>query len=213
VKIFLDTGDMEEINKWKTMGVIDGLTTNPTILKKQHSDLSLFAQLLSPMPVSLEVTTDDLDLMIEQGKKLFEYSPNVRVKIPVQNSLGQITYLVIKQLEQNYNVRVNATAVMSFGQVMLAAKAGATYISIFWGRIGNEGGNAQKVVCDSVDWLKYWNYKSEIIVGSIHTVDDVLQVANCKAHIITIPPNILTQVVENEGTKKVVKQFIEDSKK
>lgn len=96
-------------------------------------------------------------------------------------------YGVIRQLESE-GIKVNATVAMSLGQVILAAKAGATYISIFAGRIGDEGGDASQVIKNSVEWLERWKYKSKIIVGSIRSVADILQAATAGAHIITIFP-------------------------
>jgi transaldolase len=209
MKIFLDTADMNEIVKWSS--IIDGVTTNPTILKKQHLDLKKFADTLFPMPVSLEVTTDDLSEMLQQAQYISDLSPNVVVKIPVENQYGQPTYTVIKQLERS-GIRVNATAVMSFGQVMLAAKVGATYISIFAGRIGDEGGFPEAVISQSVEWLRRWEYRNQIIVGSIRSVGDVLRAATAGAHIITIPPDILAKMADHKYTRETVRQFIEDSK-
>jgi len=96
---------------------------------------------------------------------------------------------------------------------MLAAKAGATYISIFAGRVGDEGGDAAQVIRNSVEWLERWKFKSRIIVGSIRSVGDVLQAAMAGAHIITIPPQFLNKMADHKYTRDTVRQFITDAQK
>lgn len=211
MKIFLDTSNMEEIRKYREMGIIDGVTTNPSILLKNKVDLGDFARFVYPMPVSLEVTTNDLDEMIVQAQTLYALGRNVVVKIPQENQDGVPCYKVINELEPR--IPVNATVAMSFSQVIFSAKAGATYISIFAGRVGDEGGDVFKVISDSVKWLKRWSYTSEIIIGSIRSVADVLLAVNAGAHIITIPPDIMKKMADHKYTRATVKQFIEDSRK
>jgi transaldolase len=212
MKIFLDTANLKEINKYLEMGIIDGVTTNPTILLKDKVDLGDFAKFIMPYPVSLEVTTNDLNEMIKQALILRDLSPNVVIKIPQENQFGEPCYKVIHDLE-SAGVRVNATVAMSFGQVIFSAKAKATYISIFAGRLGDEGGNASEVIGESVDWLENWGYSSQIIVGSIRSVADVLQAVNAGAHIITIPPDIMKKMADHRYTRETVKQFVEDANK
>jgi transaldolase len=170
------------------------------------------ATLIHPRPVSVEVTTNDLDEMVTQAQKLASWAPNINVKIPQITPGGTPCYGVIKQLE-NEGIKVNATIALSLGQVMLAAKAGATYISIFAGRIGDEGGNAPQVIKDSVEWLERWKYRNKIIVGSIRSVADVLNAAKAGAHIITIPPQFLTQMVDHRYTRAIVERFTNDANK
>lgn len=211
MKIFLDTADLQEIKKYRDMGIIDGVTTNPTILSKFHTTIEELICYSFPMPLSLEVTTNVLEEMITQAKQLHEDGGNVVVKIPVENQFGIPCYGVIHELELK-GVKVNATVCLSFGQVMLAAKAGATYISIFAGRIGDEGGNPNLIIEESVAWLKRWDYKSEIIVGSIRSVRDVLESAMAGAHIITIPPEFLAKIGDNKMSRETVRQFMVDAK-
>jgi len=102
---------------------------------------------------------------------------------------------------------------MSLGQVILAAKAGATYVSIFAGRVADEGGNAPEVIKNSADWLEHWKYKSKLIVGSIRSVGDILSAAMAGAHIITIPPPFLTKMADHKYTRATVEQFVNDARK
>ncbi len=215
MKIFLDTADVVEIRKWHDMGVIDGVTTNPSIMLKDHVlDMEAGAKeittLLAPLPMSVEVTTNDPDEMLVQARAFASWAPNVVVKIPHITANGTPCYGVIKTLEHE-EIRVNATAAMSMGQVILAAKAGATYISIFYGRVADEGGDAAAVIRDSVSWLERWGFKSEIIVGSIRSVGDILSAAKAGAHVVTIPPQFLGKMADHKYTRETVRQFVADA--
>ena len=217
MEIFVDSADIAEIEKWFNMGVVDGVTTNPSIMFKDgvydaEAGAKEIAALVNPCPASIEVTTNDLDEMLSQARTFASWAPNIAVKIPQINQDGTPCYGVIRQLETE-EIKVNATVAMSLGQVMLAAKAGATYISIFAGRISDEGGNAPEVIGTSVDWLERWKYKSKIIVGSIRGVIDIQQAAVAGAHIITIPPQFLSKMADHKYSRNTVKQFIDDAQK
>jgi transaldolase len=160
----------------------------------------------------VEVTTNDLNEMVTQAQEFARWAPNIVVKIPQINQNGVPCYGAIRQLESE-GIKVNATIAMSLGQVILAAKAGATYISIFAGRVADEGGDAPQLIKDAVDWLERWKYKSEIIVGSIRGAIDIQQAAVAGAHIITIPPQFLNRMADHKYTRATVEQFITDAKK
>lgn len=210
MQIFLDTANVKEIKKYLEMGVIDGVTTNPSILLKDGTPMKDVVDVVGDLPLSLEVTTNNLDEMMKQAYSLSKLSKNIAVKIPVENQDGVPCYGIIHELECE-GIKVNATVCMSFGQVILAAKAGATYISIFAGRVGDEGGDSNKVISDSVQWLEKWKYKSKIIVGSIRSVADVLGAVKVGAHIMTIPPDILAKMGDHRYTRETVKQFVGDA--
>lgn len=217
MEIFIDSANTTEIEKWLKMGVVDGITTNPSILLKDgfydaEAGAKEIAALVSPRPVSVEVTTNDLDEMIIQARKFASWASNIVIKIPQVNQDGVPCYGVINQLESE-GIKVNATVAMSLGQVIFAAKAGATYISIFAGRLGDEGGNAFDVIANSVEWLERWEYKSKIIVGSIRSVPDILQSAIAGAHIITIPPEFLTRMADHKYSRDTVRQFVTDAQR
>lgn len=217
MEIFIDSANVTEIGKWLNMGVIDGVTTNPSIMLKDgvydaESGAREIATLVSPMPVSVEVTTNDLDEMLDQARRFASWGSNIVIKIPQINQDGVPCYGVIKKLE-NEGIRVNATAALSFGQVILAAKAGATYISIFAGRVSDEGGNAPELIGISVEWLERYQYQSRIIVGSIRSVGDILSAATAGAHIITIPPEFLGRMADHKYTRDTVRQFVSDARK
>ncbi|MEE8471074.1 MAG: transaldolase family protein, partial [Dehalococcoidia bacterium] len=216
-KIFLDTADITEIRQWFDMGVIDGVTTNPSIMLKDRildieAGTKEITALLAPLPLSVEVTTNDLEEMLIQARGFASWAPNIVVKIPQITADGTPCYGVIKALEAE-DIRVNATVAMSLGQVILAAKAGATYISLFYGRIADEGGDAAAVIRDSVSWLGHWGFKSEIIVGSIRSVGDILGAAKAGAHVVTIAPQFLGKMADHKYTRETVRQFIADADK
>jgi transaldolase len=217
MEIFIDSASVSEIEKWLDMGVIDGVTTNPSIMLKDgiyniETGAKEIASLVEPYPVSVEVTTNDLDEMKTQAQRFASWAPNIVIKIPQVTQDGLPCYGVIRQLETE-GIKVNATVAMSVGQVILAAKAGATYISIFTGRVADEGGNAPEVIANAADWLERWQYKSKIIVGSIRSVGDILSAALAGAHIITIPPPFLSKMADHKYTRATVKQFIDDARK
>ena len=216
MKIFLDTANVDEISKWLNFGVLDGVTTNPSILLKEGgSDMEgrvrEIANLINPKPLSVEVFTNDPDEMIQQANIFAGWSPNIVVKIPVLNEHGTPCFGVVNTLEQS-GIRVNMTACLSFGQMAMGAKAGASYISIFSGRVSDEGNDSTKLIQESVNWLAHWNYPSEIIVGSIREAINIQDAAMAKAHIITTPPQFLLKWVDHYYTRATVRTFNEDAK-
>lgn len=217
MKIFIDSANLSEIQKWLEMGLVDGVTTNPSIMLKDGiyditSGAKKIARLIDPRPLSVEVTTDDIPQMLSQAHKLASIAPNVIIKIPQVTRKGLPCYGVIRQLEKE-GIKVNATIAMSFGQVILAAKSGATYISIFAGRVGDEGGDAAQLIADSAGWLERWGYESKIIVGSIRCVADILSAALAGAHVITIPPQFLNLMADHKYSRATVEQFLNDAAK
>src|SRR5215470_13783273 len=150
--IFLDTADVEEINRFHRMGLIRGVTTNPTILLKQHVDGGMtglearakeIASLISPLPVSVEVTTNDRNRALAQAQTFAGWANNIVVKVTVHGPEGELENMeLIHELETRHNIRVNVTAMMSAQQCLLAALAGATYVSIFAGRVNDMGYSA-----------------------------------------------------------------------
>lgn len=215
MEIFVDSADVDEIQKWLNMGVGDGVTTNPSIMLKDglydiQRGVKYIASLIYPRPVSVEVTTNDLNGMVGQAHEFASWAPNIVVKIPQETQDGILCYGVMRQLETE-GVKVNATAALSLGQVILAAKSGATYVSVFAGRVGDEGGNPVEIIRQSVEWLEHWQCKSRLIVGSIRSVADILQAAMAWAHVITVPPQFLAKLGDHKYSRDTVRQFISDA--
>jgi transaldolase len=217
MQIFIDTADIQQIEAWLAQGVIDGATTNPSIiLKDGMTDLKTGAlavsKLLGDRPLSVEVTSNDQETMVEQGRAFATWAPNIVVKIPIVNEFGQSCLGVIHSLSQG-GVAVNATAILSFNQAMLAAKAGARYVSIFAGRVADEGGDPCVVIRNVRTWLDDWALPARIIVGSVRSVMDIQNAALAGAHIVTIPPQFLPQMVDHRYTRETVRQFMQDAEK
>lgn len=215
MQIFLDSADVRQIETWLDQGVVDGVTTNPSIMLKDGiTDLRLGAlricKLLGNRPLSVEVTTNEHEVMLSQGREFATWAPNIVVKIPVINEWGASCLGVIRSLNSE-GISVNATAILSFNQALLAAKAGATYVSIFAGRVADEGNDPAVVIRNVRHWLDEWECSARIIVGSIRTVMDIQSAAMAGAHIITIPPQFLPKMVDHRYTRETVRQFVQDA--
>jgi len=217
MKIFLDSADYGEIERWLRQGLVDGVTTNPSIIYKDgmydvEEGARRLCALLGHRPLSVEVTTNDHAEMLAQGRTFARWAPNVVVKIPVVNEHGESCLGVVNTLSRE-GIAVNSTAILSFNQAILAAKAGATYVSIFAGRIADEGQDPGVVIRHVRHWLDQWNCPARIIVGSIRSVMDVQNAALAGAHIITIPPQFLPKMLDHKYSRETVRQFNRDAAK
>ena len=217
MQIFIDSADVTQIEGWLAQGVVDGATTNPSIMFKDGvADLEegarKLAKLLGDRPLSVEVTTNDRETMLKQARDFATCARNIVVKIPIVNEHGESCLGVIHQLTQE-GIGVNATAMLSFNQAILASKAGATYVSIFAGRVADEGNDPAVVIRNVRTWLDQWDSTTRIIVGSIRTVMDIQNAALAGAHIITIPPQFLPKMVDHRYTRETVRQFVQDAQK
>jgi transaldolase len=217
MQIYLDSADRREIERWTREGIVDGVTTNPSILlgdgvfDLEEGGRSL-ARILGDRPLSVEVTTDDPAQMLVQGRELAKLAANVVVKIPITSASGESTLAAMHALSKD-GIAVNATAILSFNQAMLAAKAGAAYVSIFAGRIADEGHDPSQVIRQVRGWLDDWGYAAKIIVGSIRTVMDIQTAALAGAHIITIPPKFLPKMLDHKYSRETVAQFNRDAQR
>jgi len=215
MQIFVDSADLAEIEHWLRQGVVDGVTTNPSIMLKDgvrdvEARARQLCQLVDDRPVSIEVTTNDPKEMLEQARICAQWARNVVIKIPVITENGQSCLEVVKTLTRE-DIAVNCTALLSFNQAILAAKAGATYVSLFAGRIADEGGDAGLVVSNVREWLDKWTYHSRIIVGSIRSAIDVQNAALAGAHVVTVPPQFLAKMIDHRYTRETVRQFNQDA--
>ena len=214
MEIFADTADVREIQTWLDFGVLDGATTNPSIMLaggeyELRAGAIKIAELLGDRPLSVEVVTDDPEEMYRQAIEMSRWAPNIVVKIPIITTQGEPCLGVISKLADD-GVKVNATACLSFNQAMLAAKAGATYISLFAGRISDEGASAYEVVRNIATWLKAWHMPNKIIVGSIRETVNVQDASLAGAHVVTVPPKFLWQMIDHKYSRFTVAQFLAD---
>lgn len=214
MEIFADTADVREIKTWLDFGVLDGVTTNPSIMLaggeyQLREGAIKIARLLGDRPLSVEVVTDDREEMQRQATEMASWASNIVVKIPIITTQGEPCLGVIACLAKD-SVKVNATACLSFNQAMLAAKAGATYVSLFAGRISDEGADASEAVRRTAMWLQAWHMPTKIIVGSIRETVNVQDAALAGAHVVTVPPKFLWQMIDHKYSRFTVAQFLAD---
>jgi len=211
VEIFLDTASIKEIKEILPWGLISGITTNQKIFlaEKGCNFKDRVQEILSLVngPLSIELTrTDGTDEeMIKEALEYSRWSPkNIAIKVPMfGNGRG---LKIISQLRRR-RVKTNATALISVNQVMLAAKAGATYASIFFNRVKDAGEDAERAVRESRALLDRMGSPTKIIVGSIRRPEDVAQAAVAGTHVITIPYKILTQMPYHKKTEETIAEF------
>jgi transaldolase len=221
--IFLDTADLNEIKRFHRMGILRGVTTNPTILLKQgvtggmrelEARAKEIASLIAPLPLSVEVTTNDPARALDQAKTFAGWADNIAVKITVHGPAGELDNMeLIHDLETAHDIRVNVTAMMSAQQCFLAALAGATYVSIFGGRVNNMGYNACGEIARLRKLLDQFQLKSQIIVGSTREVLNVIEWLEAGAHIVTVLPNLLEGMLVHPYSKETVEMFLRDGAK
>ncbi len=217
MQVFVDSADPKQIEHWLQQGVVDGVTTNPSIMFKDgvtdiEEGARNLAALLGDRPLSVEVTTNDTLTMLEQARQFATWARNIVVKVPIVNEYGASCLGVMHRLSQE-GIAINATAILSFNQAILAAKAGATYVSIFAGRVADEGNDPSVVIHNVRRWLDDWTHSARIIVGSIRAVIDIQNAALAGAHIITIPPQFLPKMVDHRYSRETVRQFVQDAEK
>lgn len=221
--IFIDSGNIKEIENCLKMGIIRGVTTNPTILLKDGvmggregvKERSIeIARLIHPLPLSVEVTSNDYNEMIKQAVEYSKWADNINVKITIHGPNGELDNLaVINELENKHKIRVNATAMMSAQQCLLAAMAGATYVSIFGGRVNNMGYNSCEEIKKLRKVLDQQSLKSKIIVGSTREILNVIEWLEAGADIITVVPALIKGMVVHPYSKETVQMFLRDAAK
>lgn len=221
--IFVDSGDITEIQKFMRMGILRGVTTNPTILlkdgvrggieevKKRTTEI---AKIIHPYPLSVEVTTSDKDEMIKQAREFSQGADNIVVKITIHGPNGELDNLeVVHTLEEKCNIRVNVTAMMSAQQCFLAALAGATYVSIFGGRVNNMGYNCIEEIKKARKLIDDFGLKAKIITGSTREILNVVEWLVAGSHIVTAVPKLLEGMIVHPYSKETVQQFLNDAAK
>jgi len=221
--IFLDSGNTDEIEKFMKMGILRGVTTNPTILLKDgvrggtekiKKRILEIAEIIRPYPLSLEVTTNDKQEMIKQAREFSQWADNIVVKITIHGPNGELDNLeVIHTLEKKYAVRVNVTAMMSAQQCFLAALAGATYVSLFGGRVNNMGYNCIEEIKKTRKLIDDFELKAKIIAASTREVLNVVEWFVAGAHIVTVIPKLLEGMIIHPYSKETVQQFLRDAER
>jgi len=211
MKLFLDTANVEEIRQASEWGVICGVTTNPSLAAKENKDFSEILPSICKLcegPISAEVISLDYEGMVKEARKLAAVHNNVVIKIPITPDGTQ----AMKTLAAE-GIRVNCTLVFSVNQALLAAKAGAAFISPFLGRLDDIGHNGVELVRDIVDMLDLHNLDSEVISASIRHPEHVPAVALAGSHIATVPFKVLQQMYKHPLTDIGIERFIDDWEK
>ena len=222
MSIFIDSSVPSEITKYHKLGVIRGVTSNPSIMLKDGVTGGMagvkersceIAKLVNPLPVSVEVLSNDKQEMLDQGREFSSWAPNINVKITVHGPNGELDNLEVVHTLEEEGVNVNVTAMMSAQQCYLAATAGATYVSIFGGRVNNMGYNSNYEISRLRKLLGSFDLKSKIIVGSVRETLNIVEWLDAGAHIITVPPDMIKNSIVHPYTKETVQTFLDDATK
>ena len=208
MEFYIDTAEIEAIKKYWDMGVIDGVTTNPTLIARSGRVFSeVIAEIAEVVkgPISVEAVSDTAEELIEESKKLAEYGEHIVVKIPMTEAGLKAT----KELTK-LGIKTNVTLVFSASQALLAAKAGATYVSIFVGRLDDKGHEGMDVVWETSQIFQNFGMESKIITASIRHPRHVVDAAKAGSHVSTVPPAILDKMIVHPLTDSGLAQFAAD---
>ena len=211
MKIFLDSANLPSIKKYNDMGLVDGITTNPTLLSKEKEDPADLMREIARIvrgPVSLEVVGTKTEEMIEEAHLLMKYGQNVVVKIPmISDGLRAIRQLTLD------GIPTNVTLVFSTNQAILAAKAGASYVSPFIGRLDDAGHDGMSIIREIVQIFRNYDFSTEVLVASIRHPLHVIEAGKIGAEIVTLPPDILEKMIMHPLTDKGLAAFLDDWEK
>jgi transaldolase len=211
MKIFLDSANIDAIKKYNELGLVDGVTTNPTLLSKEKEHpAEIMKQIVKIIkgPVSLEVIGTTAQVMIEEAHRLMKFGQNVVVKIPMIPDGMK----AVKQLKQD-GISTNVTLVFSANEAVLAAKAGASYISPFIGRLDDVGQDGMMLIKEIVQIFDNYQYKTEVLVASVRHPLHIIEAAKLGADIVTLPPEILGKMLAHPLTEKGLSAFLSDWEK
>lgn len=211
MKIFLDTANVASIEKYNELGVVDGITTNPTLLSKEKGNpIKTMKKIVEIMkgPVSLEVVAIDFDKMLQESLKLAKYGENVVVKIPMTMDGLKVVHALTRK-----GIKTNVTLIFSANQALLAAKAGATYVSPFIGRLDDIGAEGLNLVSEIVQIFASYDISTQLLVASVRHPLHVIEAAKMGADVVTLPPDILDKMIRHPLTDKGLDSFLSDWKK
>lgn len=211
MKIFIDTANIDEIKRVSKWGILDGVTTNPTLIAKEGRDIKDVVEEICSIvdgPISAEVISLKCDEMIEEAKQLSKIHKNIVIKIPMCEEGVKAVSILSKE-----GIRTNVTLIFSAQQALIAAKAGASYVSPFAGRLDDIGTDGTQVISDIAEIFNLYQIETEIIAASIRHPIHVLNAAKSGAHISTIPYKVLLQMLKHPLTDKGIEVFLEDYNK
>jgi len=209
VRIFLDTANIDQIRQAVKLGVISGVTTNPSLVSKEGlADYEAVVKEICsivPGPVSAEVLVEGVEAMIDQAREIATWASNVVIKIPATADGLEVTSALARD-----NITVNFTLCFSLNQALLGALAGATYVSPFVGRLDDIGHDGMELVKDIVDVFKHYQLSTEVIAASIRHPEHCVAAAKAGAHIATVPYKVLMQMTRHPLTDVGVTRFLTD---
>ena len=211
MKIFLDTASIESIKKFVDMGIVDGITTIPTLISREKGhpeDIMREIAKIVKGPVNLEVVATKTEEMVEEGLRLKKFGENVIVKVPMTSD----GLKAVRKLAEN-KIKTNVTLIFSSNQALLAAKAGASYVSPFIGRLDDAGQEGMTVIKEIVQIFGNYGYSSEVLVASVRHPIHVIEAGKLGAHIVTLPPDILGKMMNHPLTDKGLALFLSDWEK
>jgi transaldolase len=208
MKFFLDTADVEKIKEAAEMGMCDGVTTNPTIIMKSGRNQKEVVQEIAaivPGPVSVEGIGESAEDIAKEGTEFAKWAKNIVVKVPMTKEGLKAVRILEKK-----GIRTNVTLVFSVSQALLAAKAGASYISPFVGRLDDISQDGMELIWEIMETYSNYEFKTEVIVASVRDPVHVMEAARAGAHIATIPPDVFEKLFKHPLTDKGIAQFKED---
>ncbi len=211
MKIFLDTANLDDILRFNDMGLLDGITTNPSLLFQSTRDPEKIMKVIADTikgDVSLEVVSTDYDGMLEEGRRLRAYGENVVVKVPMTAAGLQACRTLTGE-----GIPVNVTLVFSPNQAVLAAKAGARYVSPFIGRLDDIGQDGMRLIETVMGIFSKYGFETQVLVASVRHPLHVVQAARLGAHVVTLPPKVLDRMLLHPLTDLGLKSFLDDWKK
>ena len=206
MKIFLDTANIDEIKEGASWGIVDGVTTNPSLIAKEKRDFKQVVKEICDIvdgPISAEVISEDSEGMISEARELVKIHKNIVIKIPMTVEGLKAVSILSKE-----GIKTNVTLIFSPNQALLAAKAGATYVSPFLGRLDDVGSQGMDLVRTIVEIFFNYDYDTEVIAASIRHPLHVVDAALAGAHIATIPMKVLQQMVKHPLTDKGIESFM-----
>ena len=208
MKFFVDSADIKQIEDLMPTGLIDGVTTNPSLIAKNGDDMAKTIKDICALiqgPVSAEVTATDSDKMLEEGRYLASLAKNVTIKVPLT-----INGLKTCKALRAQGTQVNVTLCFSATQALLAAKAGASFISPFVGRLDDIGEKGMDLIEDIVVIYENYGFETEVLVASVRSKQHVIDAAIIGAHVATLPPKVIYELYEHPLTDKGLKAFLDD---
>lgn len=213
MKIFIDTANIEEIRDAATLGVIDGVTTNPSLIAKEGKELKdVIGEICSlvdgPISGEIKATTTKWQDMVEEGKEIAKFHKNMVVKIPMTKD----GLIAVKELTK-LNIKTNVTLIFSVNQALLAVKAGATFVSPFLGRLDDISEDGVALIYDIVNVFTNYDITTEIIAASIRHPMHVVECAKAGADIATVPYKVIMQMIKHPLTDQGIEKFVNDYKK